>query len=161
MTAWDDSINDSIDAMTDDELLAELRAAVAEADLVTDRQREAARAAFTWRTVDAELAELLHDSALEAPRCAAAGDAARTLSFASGELTLEVEIDGDTRDRTGRRRRRRSRGPAALGADDQHARGRPAGFFRVEGVGVRPGAVRRRRRATGRSPVPGSRSSAA
>ena len=57
---------------TDDELLAELRAAIAEADLVTDRQREAARAAFTWRTVDAELAELLHDSALEAvPPCAA------------------------------------------------------------------------------------------
>ena len=43
MTAWDD--------LTEDQLLAELRAAVAEADLVTDRQREAARAAFTWRTV--------------------------------------------------------------------------------------------------------------
>ena len=88
MTAWDD--------FTDDELLAEVREAVAEADLVTDRQREAARAAFTWRTVDDELAELLHDSALEATAVRGADDAARTLSFASGPLTLEVEIDGDT-----------------------------------------------------------------
>ena len=49
------------------------------ADLVTDRQREAARAAFTWRTVDAELAELLHDSALESAAVRGADDAARTL----------------------------------------------------------------------------------
>jgi hypothetical protein len=87
MTAWDD--------FTDDQLIAELREAVAEADLVTDQQREAARAAFTWRTVDAELAELLHDSALESAGVRGADDAARTLSFASGTLTLELEIDGD------------------------------------------------------------------
>jgi hypothetical protein len=82
--------------MDDDRLLAELREAVAEADQVTDRQREAARAAFTWRTVDAELAELLHDSALESTAVRGADDAARTLSFVSGPITLEVEIDGDT-----------------------------------------------------------------
>ena len=51
---------------SDDDLMAELAEAVAEEDAVTDRRREAARAAFTWRSVDAELMELLHDSALEA-----------------------------------------------------------------------------------------------
>ena len=131
MTAWDD--------MTDDQLLAELREAVAEADLVTDRQREAARAAFTWRTVDAELAELLHDSALDAA-AVRGGDPVRTLSFASGSLTLEVEIDGDTV--TGQ----------VVGAtadtvlmqrsiaDDEPLPVDSSGFFRVEGVA--PGPVR-------------------
>jgi hypothetical protein len=90
MTTGDDSISD----LTDDDLLAELREAVAEADLVTDRQRQAARAAFTWRTIDTELAELLHDSALESA-AVRGDDSARTLSFASGTLTLELEIDGD------------------------------------------------------------------
>lgn len=131
MTSWDD--------LTEDQLLAELREAVAEADQVTDRQREAARAAFTWRTVDAELAELLHDSALES--AAVRGDeAARTLSFASGSLTLEVEIDGDTV-------RGQVVGAAADSvlmqrsiADDDPLPVDQAGFFRVEGVA--PGPVR-------------------
>jgi hypothetical protein len=135
MTAGDDSISH----LTDDELLAELRLAVAEADLVTDKQRTAARAAFTWRTVDTELAELLHDSALEAV-AVRGDDSARTLSFASGPLTLEVEVEGDT----------------ILGqvvgaavesvlvqrsiSDDRPLDVDPSGFFRLEGVG--PGPVR-------------------
>lgn len=136
MTGWDDSI----DNLTDDQLLAELREAVAEADLVTDRQREAARAAFTWRTVDAELAELLHDSALEATAVRGADDAARTLSFVSGPITLEVEIDGDTV-------MGQVVGKAAESvllqrsiADDYPLPVDPAGFFRIEGVA--PGPVR-------------------
>ena len=47
------------DELDDDQLMAALEAAVAEGAAVSDRRREAARAAFTWRTVDAELAELL------------------------------------------------------------------------------------------------------
>ena len=132
MSAWDD--------MTDDQLLAELREAVAEADLVTDRQREAARAAFSWRTVDAELAEMLHDSALESAAVRGADDAARTLSFASGPLTLEVEIDSDTV-------MGQVVGAAADSvlmqrsiADDQPLPVDPSGFFRIGGVA--PGPVR-------------------
>ena len=131
MTQWDD--------FTDDQLLAELREAVAEADQVTDRQREAARAAFTWRTVDAELAELLHDSALESA-AVRGDDSARTLSFASGPLTLEVEIDGDTI-------MGQVVGAAAESvlmqrsiADDQPLDVDPSGFFRLDGVA--PGPVR-------------------
>ena len=131
MTQWDD--------FTDDQLLAELREAVAEADQVTDRQREAARAAFTWRTVDAELAELLHDSALESA-AVRGDDSARTLSFASGPLTLEVEIDGDTV-------MGQVVGAAAQSvlvqrsiADDQPLTVDASGFFRLDGVA--PGPVR-------------------
>ena len=134
MTSWDDSIIDSINAMSDDELAAELRAAVAEADLVTDRQREAGRAAFTWRTVDAELAELLHDSALDSAAVRGAGDAARTLSFASGELTLEVEIDDDTL--IGQVVGHAARSVVLQRADtpDQTLEVDQAGFFRAAGV---------------------------
>ena len=126
---------------TDDELLAELREAVAEADLVTDRQREAARAAFTWRTVDAELAELLHDSALEAAGVRGADDAPRTLSFAQRRAHPR-----------GRDRRRRpcwvrssARPPSPVVlqraiADDQPLDVDSAGFFRLAGVG--PGPLR-------------------
>lgn len=85
--------------MNDDELLAALGAAVAEADDVDERRRRAARAAFTWRTVDAELAELLHDSALDAGAAVRSGGSddeaePRSLSFGSGGLALEVEYDG-------------------------------------------------------------------
>ena len=80
----------------DDELMAALAEAVAEAEAVTDRAREAARGAFTWRTVDSELLELLHDSAVEEGAAVRAGRRrARTLSFASGMLGLEVEVDGE------------------------------------------------------------------
>jgi hypothetical protein len=129
MTSWDD--------FTDDELLDQLREAVAEADLVTDRERATARAAFTWRTVDAELAELLHDSALESA-AVRGSDTARTLSFASGPLTLEVEIDDET-----------VRGQVVgatvesvllqrSSADDQPMDVDPLGFFRLDGVVTGP-----------------------
>lgn len=89
MTEWD--------AMDDDELMALLGRAVADGEAVPEHRRAAARAAFTWRSVDAELAELLHDSALDAGaavRSAAAGP--RSLAFGRGGLTLEVEVDGGT-----------------------------------------------------------------
>lgn len=133
------SNDDPFAGLSEDQVLAELREALAEADQVTDRQRDAARAAFTWRTVDAELAELLHDSALESA-AVRGDDPARTLTFASGPLTLEVEIDGD-----------RVMGQVVGGtadsvlmqrsiADDEPLPVDASGFFRVEGVA--PGPVR-------------------
>ena len=132
MSSWDD--------LSDDQLLAALAEAVAETDLVTDRQREAARAAFTWRTVDAELAELLHDSALESSGVRGADDAPRTLSFASGGLTLEVEVDGDVVMGQVVGASARSVVMQRSIADDQPLDVDPAGFFRIEGVG--PGPLR-------------------
>ena len=56
----------------DQSLLAEVRAAAAEHDPVPADVVAAAKASFTWRSIDAELAELIEDSAL-----VGAGDAGR------------------------------------------------------------------------------------
>ncbi len=132
---------------SDDELMAALGEAVAEADAVTDSAREAARAAFTWRTVDTELLELLHDSALEEGAAVRSGGRhARTLSFVSGMLGLEVEVDGE-----------HVRGqvigdivPTVVlqrtDAPDRAVHVGPAGYFRISDVP--PGPVRFVARAT-------------
>ena len=83
----------------DDQLLAELRDALNAAQAVPAEFRAAARSAYTWRTIDAELAELTYDSALDTPLGAGAvrADPAelRSLTFASKRLTIEVEITPD------------------------------------------------------------------
>ena len=53
---------------TDDELLQELRAALQE-EPVADSVIRAAQAAFTWRTVDAELELLSLDTSVTWPGC--------------------------------------------------------------------------------------------
>lgn len=93
-------MSDAMDAwasMSDDELMAALGEAVAEEHDVSARRADAARAAFTWRTVDDELAELLHDSALDAGaavRSSGGAGAPRALTFGRSGLTLELEIAG-------------------------------------------------------------------
>ncbi|GIF78425.1 hypothetical protein [Asanoa siamensis] len=78
--------------MNDQELIAAIAAARREAAEVPERIREIGRAAFAWRTVDAELAAL----ATEAPAGARAEPAAvRALTFAARDLTIEVEITDD------------------------------------------------------------------
>jgi hypothetical protein len=81
--------------MDDEAVFEELRGLVARADPVPERLQEAARIAFTWRTIDAELAELMQDSAeLDAGalalRSAAAGP--RLLSFESPRAAIEAEV---------------------------------------------------------------------
>jgi hypothetical protein len=93
MTRWDD----------DAELLDDLRRAVAEADAVTERRRLAARAAYSWRTVDQELLALTFDSAT-APLAGVrdggqtggqAGGATRVLGFEGAGLSVELEVGED------------------------------------------------------------------
>ena len=133
--------------LSDDELMAELAAAVAEEDAVSERRRTAARAAFTWRTVDVELAELLHDSALDAGAAVRSGsDGPRTLSFRRAAVTLEVEVDGETV--LGEVIDESEGGDAAPAtvtlqrpdADDRSVEADASGFFRFDGV--EPGSVR-------------------
>jgi hypothetical protein len=81
--------------MHDEAIFAELRGLVARTDPVPDRLDEAARVAFTWRTIDAELAELMRDSAevdegALALRGAATGP--RLLSFESPRIAIEAEV---------------------------------------------------------------------
>lgn len=141
MTDWDE--------LTDDELMAALAEAVIEPDPATpDRRRAAAQAAFTWRTVDAELAELLHDSALEAGAAVRSGaDGPRSISFGRSGLTLEIEIDGDQVLGEVIGEGAAAEGSAAAtivlrrpDADDVTVEADAAGFFRFSGVG--PGSVR-------------------
>jgi hypothetical protein len=84
------------------ELLRELRALSERVDPVSAAVTEFAKAALGWRRVDAELAELLSDSALEGLELAGtrAVDGARWLSFRAEELAIEVEVERDGERRT-------------------------------------------------------------
>lgn len=77
----------------DDELLADLRAALGGSAPRSEREAEAARAAWTWRTVDAELATLSYDSLLD-DRVVVRGtvSAPRSLVFDAADLTVELEV---------------------------------------------------------------------
>ncbi len=82
----------------DDALLAELASAVAAVDPVPEHVRIAARAAIDWLTIDAELAALVHDSAVDEPAVAVRGDdTARALTFEAPDLEIELEAvpEGD------------------------------------------------------------------
>src|SRR4051794_20309701 len=80
--------------MNEESMLHELSGLVARVDPVPERLDEAARAAFIWRTVDAELAELMRDSA-EAGELAlrsGVGTGPRLLSFESPRVAIEAEV---------------------------------------------------------------------
>jgi hypothetical protein len=80
----------------DDDLLDELRAALHRAGTPTAAMAAAGPAAFSWRTVDAELAALTHDSLVDEPvgvRGASSGP--RDLVFEAGERSVELERDQD------------------------------------------------------------------
>jgi hypothetical protein len=85
----------------DEQLLDLIREATSVEDAVPDQVVEAAREAWTWRTVDAELAALLHDSTVDDGALAGVRGpgTVRALSFGAGDHMIEVEIgeDGDRR----------------------------------------------------------------
>jgi hypothetical protein len=81
---------------SDDELLRELRAALRELP-VDESVIQAAQAAFTWRTVDAELEllGLVADSSLTDGALVRGGGpgAPRALTFRGERMSVEIEID--------------------------------------------------------------------
>lgn len=78
----------------DEALLADLRQALAYGAPRDEALVEAGRAAFTWRTVDEELAALSYDSLLDDLSMVRGVDTApRTLVFDAGALSVEVELD--------------------------------------------------------------------
>ena len=85
--------------MTDhptDPLLDELRRIARAVDPVPDEVTTYARAALGWRRVDAELAELLADSRLEALSSTRSGPGtARSLTFRSQDLQVDVDLQDD------------------------------------------------------------------
>jgi len=81
------------DINNDDVLMSVLGKALRGTDEIPPEWREAAEAAYAWRTVDEELLALTHDSALEAG-AAVRGVEPRTVAFSRGGLSLEVELSG-------------------------------------------------------------------
>jgi hypothetical protein len=79
----------------DDGLMEELARAMGDVAAVPDHRREAARAAFTWRTIDEELLALTHDSLDFADATVRGALDVRTLGFETDGLSLEIEVDGD------------------------------------------------------------------
>jgi len=79
---WDD----------DDALLADLRTAL-DVPAVPEHVVAAAKAAYTWRTIDEELAfaALVYDSSLEGSALVR-GDGPRTLLFQGDCLSVEIEV---------------------------------------------------------------------
>jgi hypothetical protein len=87
----------------DDLMMAELRAFLAEADPVPPLVVETAKASLGWRRLDADLAELLSDSALvEEPIALSRGTEApaRSVTFSAAGLTIDIEVHPDDGGRT-------------------------------------------------------------
>jgi hypothetical protein len=83
----------------DDELLTRLAEAQQAAESVPREFIEAGKAAYAWRTIDAELAELVYDSAMEEVQLAGQIRAEqahlRALTFTTSDLTLEIEVTAE------------------------------------------------------------------
>ncbi|WP_448317126.1 hypothetical protein [Streptomyces sp. CO7] len=72
-----------------------LREAAEVCDPVPTALREAALAAFALHDLDARLAELTFDSLLDAAPVRGTEDGPRMLTFAAGDLTVDVEVGED------------------------------------------------------------------
>ena len=87
-------------SLTDDELLEALRRAVSAREAVPPDFVAAAKDAFAWHNIDAELARLTYDSrdAGHTRALATRTEAAfiRALTFTSGRLTIELEVAQDS-----------------------------------------------------------------
>jgi hypothetical protein len=81
----------------DEELLHRLRTVLDRVDPVPPEVSEFARVSLGWRRLEAELAELLADSTLDAEAALArgGGDDARWLTFRAPDLTVDVEVRRD------------------------------------------------------------------
>ena len=85
-----------MDPTDDDELLAELGAAMRGAAQVPARFVTVGKSAFAFRGVSAEIAALTHDSAGAALAGTRAESAAlRSLTFVASELAIELEVTAD------------------------------------------------------------------
>lgn len=82
------------DKAREDELVAGLRKGLEAGDPVPSDVTEFAKAAFTWRDIDAELAVLEFDSMDEdLPAGVRSSATARMISFQVGQWMLDVEFD--------------------------------------------------------------------
>lgn len=137
--------NEALDP-EDEQLLDELRGAAGRYDPPPASVMDAARSSLTWRTIDAELAALAFDSAVDrpAPTVRSAGGP-RQLTFDAPGLSIEVEVSP-----AGTRRRLVGQLTPAQAAriDVRHAGGITTvdadalGRFRADGISAGPVSLR-------------------
>jgi hypothetical protein len=85
------------ETMPDEVLLAALRVALAAREAVPPDFVAAAKNAYAWHSIDAELAQLAYDSSQESAAGLRSESASiRALSFVSARLSIEVEITEDS-----------------------------------------------------------------
>lgn len=137
-----------------DELEAELQRLAARIDPVPPRLVQAAIDAFSWRDIDAELAELVFDSLVDQDQGALVRGTAerRMVSFRTPELTVDVEVSSQGTGRSvmgqiipaqpARVDIRQRAGQVSTDADD-------LGRFRSEGLQAGPMSLRLRPAASG------------
>ena len=85
----------------DEMLIAHLRAGLAEADPRPRDVDEFARAAFSWRNLDAELAEIAYDSTESGLDHVRSMAAARMITFETGRWSIDIEYNEDETRLTG------------------------------------------------------------
>ncbi|MGF1617333.1 MAG: hypothetical protein ACFCU2_05930 [Acidimicrobiia bacterium] len=86
------------DSARDKEILDILRKGLRQSDPVPSTVSEFAAALFTWRDIDAELAELTFDSVDEqTPTGVRSTSTARMISFEVGKWTIDLEYNPATR----------------------------------------------------------------
>ena len=80
---------------SDDQLMAELKLALDQQDPAPATLLDHGRAAFAWRSFDADLAELLFDSARDDELAGVRGAGSdRLLSFEGGAIAVELGVTG-------------------------------------------------------------------
>jgi hypothetical protein len=126
---------------TDDQLLATLADALRRADPVPEHVLVGARGAFTWRTIDAELAELVFDSAVETTGVRSA-DTARQVTFQAADVEIEVMVIDDGERRIVGQLVPPSQATVRLTSGDSVAETASDELGRFTFAGVRPGPVR-------------------
>ncbi|HLU52048.1 MAG TPA: hypothetical protein VK011_00460 [Acidimicrobiia bacterium] len=82
-------------AYEDDRILELLSRAVDRADPVPEHVTEAARESFTWRTIDAELAELVYDSSGQDLTGVRSVEVTRQVTFRAPGIEIEVMVMSD------------------------------------------------------------------
>jgi hypothetical protein len=83
----------------DEEVLAALQQALHAQRAVPPEFIEAGKSAFAWHNIDAELAQLTYDSALDSGRelsLRAEAASIRALTFTSAHVTIELEVTQDS-----------------------------------------------------------------
>ena len=86
-----------LESWDDEQLLAALRESMRARQAVPDEFVEMGKSAYTWHSIDAELAQLTYDSGREQDRDVAASvrsetASIRALTFTSAHFSLELEV---------------------------------------------------------------------